>query len=78
MKVFASGGEVHSGQMFMRDAVSARGYYRGLYASRGDTTNGDDMIYREAGRRALLQLSRKGERVADGYTGTLDIGVHPS
>jgi len=80
MKLFVSGSEVHTGQVFMKDAVSARVYSRAAYGSRGqaDTTNSDDMIYREAGRRALLHLRRKGDRVVDGYTGTLDIGVRPS
>jgi protocatechuate 3,4-dioxygenase beta subunit len=80
MKVFVSGDEVHTGQVFMTDAVSAKVYSRGIYAPRGqaDTTNSEDMIYGEAGRRALLSLRRKGDRVADGYTGTLNIGVHPS
>jgi protocatechuate 3,4-dioxygenase beta subunit len=79
MKVFVSGNEVHTGQVFMKDAVSAKVYSRGIYASRGqaDMTNAEDSIYREAGRRALLHLRRKGDRVADGYTGTLDIGVNP-
>jgi protocatechuate 3,4-dioxygenase beta subunit len=80
MKVFISGNEVHTGQVFMRDAVSAKVYRRGIYAPRGqaDTTNSEDMIYREAGRRALLALRRKGDRVTEGYTGTLNIGVDPS
>jgi protocatechuate 3,4-dioxygenase beta subunit len=80
MKVFVSGNEVHTGQVFMRDAVSAKVYRRGIYAQRGqsDMSNSDDMIYREAGRRALLSLRRKGDRLADGYTGTLYIGVNPS
>jgi protocatechuate 3,4-dioxygenase beta subunit len=80
MKVFVSGNEVHTGQVFMRDAVSAKVYSRGIYAPRGqaDTTNSEDTIYAEAGRRALLHLRRKGDRIADGYTGTLDIGVNPS
>jgi len=80
MKVFVSGNEVHTGQVFMRDAVSAKVYGRSVYAPRGqaDTTNSEDMIYSEAGRRALLSLRRKGDRVADGYTGTLNIGVDPS
>jgi protocatechuate 3,4-dioxygenase beta subunit len=80
MKVFVSGKEVHTGQVFMKDSVSARVYSRGIYASRGqaETTNSEDSIYSEAGRRALLSLRRKGDRVADGYTGTLNIGVEPS
>jgi protocatechuate 3,4-dioxygenase beta subunit len=80
LKVFVSGQEVHTGQVFMKDEVSACVYNRGIYKSRGqaDTTNSEDMIYAEAGRRALLSLRRKGERVADGYTGKLSIGVNPS
>jgi protocatechuate 3,4-dioxygenase beta subunit len=80
MKVFVSGQEVHTGQVFMKDAVSAKVYSRGTYASRGqaETTNSEDSIYGEAGRRALLALRRKGDRIVDGYTGTLNIGVEPS
>jgi protocatechuate 3,4-dioxygenase beta subunit len=80
MKVFVSGQEVHTGQVFMKDSVSARVYSRGIYASRGqaETTNSEDNIYSEAGRRALLALRLKGDRVVDGYTGTLNIGVEPS
>jgi hypothetical protein len=64
----------------MKDAISARVYNRGIYASRGqaDTTNSEDSIYSRAGRRALLALRRKGDRIVDGYIGTLDIGVEPS
>ena len=80
MKVFVSGQEIHTGQVFMRDAISARVYSRGIYASRGqaDTTNSEDNIYSAAGGRALLALRRKGDRIVDGYTGTLNIGVDPS
>jgi protocatechuate 3,4-dioxygenase beta subunit len=80
MKVFVSGKEIHTGQVFMKDAISARVYNRGIYASRGqaDTTNSEDSIYSRAGRRALLALRRKGDRIVDGYIGTLDIGVEPS
>jgi hypothetical protein len=41
-------------------------------------TNREDMIYREAGSRALLDLHRKGSRISAGYTGSLTIGVNPS
>jgi protocatechuate 3,4-dioxygenase beta subunit len=80
MKVFVSGREIHTGQVFMKDAISARVYSRGIYASRGqaDTTNSEDSIYSAAGGRALLALRRKGDRIVDGYTGTLNIGVKPS
>jgi hypothetical protein len=80
MKVFVSGQEIHAGQVFMKHAISARVYGRGVYASRGkaDTTNSEDSIYSAAGGRALLALRRKGDRIVDGYTGTLNIGVKPS
>jgi hypothetical protein len=80
MKVFVSGQEIHTGQVFMKDVISARVYSRGVYASRGqaDTTNSEDSIYSAAGRRALLALRRKGDRIVDGYIGTLNIGVEPS
>jgi protocatechuate 3,4-dioxygenase beta subunit len=80
MKVFVSGREIHTGQVFLKDAISARVYSRGIYASRGsaDTTNSEDSIYSAAGGRALLALRRKGDRIVDGYTGTLNIGVDPS
>jgi protocatechuate 3,4-dioxygenase beta subunit len=80
MKVFVSGHEIHTGQVFMKDTISARVYSRGVYAPRGqaDTTNSEDSIYSAAGGRALLALRRKGDRIVDGYTGTLNIGVKPS
>jgi protocatechuate 3,4-dioxygenase beta subunit len=61
MKVFVSGNEVHTGQVFFREAVKRKVYAQGAYAARGqeDTTNGQDGIYGEAGfaraRRAQAQ-----------------------
>ena len=80
MKVFAGGDEVHTGQVFFREAVQHKVYAQGRYAARGDadTGNGEDMIHGEAGSRALLALRRKGDRIADGYTGSLVVGVNPS
>jgi protocatechuate 3,4-dioxygenase beta subunit len=80
MKVFVSGDEVHTGQVFFRRAALRAVYSQGRYAARGqaDMTNREDMIYREAGSRALLDLHRKGSRIAAGYTGSLTIGVNPS
>ena len=80
MKVFVSGDEVHTGQVFFRRAATRAVYGQGRYAARGqaDMTNREDMIYREAGSRALLDLRRKGSRIAAGYTGSLTIGVNPS
>ena len=64
MKVFVGGDEVHTGQVFFRPAVTRTVYGQGAYAARGqqDTSNAADMIYREAGTRALVSLKRKGRR----------------
>jgi protocatechuate 3,4-dioxygenase beta subunit len=76
MKVFVSGDEVHTGQVFFRPAVTKTVYSSGVYKSRGqaDTSNSADSIYREAGARALCSLTRKGS----GYSGTMTIGVDVS
>jgi protocatechuate 3,4-dioxygenase beta subunit len=76
MKVFVSGDEVHTGQVFFRPAVTKTVYAAGVYKSRGqqDTSNSADSIYREAGARALCALTRKG----GGYSGTMTIGVEAS
>ena len=80
MKVFVSGDEVHTGQVFFRASAKHAVYAQGRYAARGqsDTSNRADGIYRQAGSRALLDLRRKGSRVSAGYTGSLVIGVSPS
>ena len=80
MKVFVSGDEVHTGQVFFRRSATRAVYGQGRYAARGqaDMTNREDMIYREAGSRALLDLRRKGSRISAGYTGSLTIGVNRS
>ena len=80
MKVFVSGREVHTGQVFFRRAVLRTVYAQGVYRSRGqaDTTNASDNIYDEAGSRALLAMKRKGATVSSGYTGSLTVGVNPS
>ena len=80
MKVFVSGDEVHTGQVFFRPAVTRTVYGQGVYASRGqaDTSNSGDGIYREAGARALCSLKRKGSLVSSGYTGSMTIGVDAS
>jgi protocatechuate 3,4-dioxygenase beta subunit len=73
MKVFAGGDEVHTGQVFFRPAVTRAVYAQGAYAARGqqDTANAADMIYRQAGARALMALKRR----AGDYTGSMTIGV---
>jgi protocatechuate 3,4-dioxygenase beta subunit len=80
MKVFVSGNEVHTGQVFFRPATTRKVYAQGAYRSRGqqDTSNTGDMIYRDAGARALLTLTRKGKLIGSGYNGRLTVGVNPS
>jgi hypothetical protein len=80
VKVFVSGNELHTGQLFFRPAALRTIYAQGTYASRGqaDTTNSSDGIYGQAGPRSLLALRRKGSSVSGGYTGTLSLGVKRS
>jgi protocatechuate 3,4-dioxygenase beta subunit len=77
MKVSVGGNEVHTGQVFFRQAVQRNVYRQGAYASRGlaDTTNASDSIYRQAGAQALMSLTRRGSLIASGYTGRLTVGV---
>ena len=77
MKVFVGGDEVHTGQVFFRQAVQRTVYAQDAYASRGvaDTSNAADNIYGSAGTRALMSLTRNGSSVASGYTGRMTIGV---
>ncbi|MDP9345339.1 MAG: hypothetical protein M3P44_06410 [Actinomycetota bacterium] len=75
MKVFVSGSEVHTGQVFFRPSVLRSVYTQGVYARRGqnDTSNASDGIYRQAGARAIVPLARRGATVAAG-----PVGVDPS
>jgi protocatechuate 3,4-dioxygenase beta subunit len=80
MKVFVGGNEVHTGQVFFRQATNRSVYAQGSYRSRGtnDTTNGSDSVYGEAGSRALLTVSRKGSLISKGLNGSMVIGVNRS
>lgn len=80
MKVFVSGDEVHTGQVFFRPATLKKVYAQGAYKTRGqaDTSNASDSIYHQAGARALVSLSRKGKSVSSGYNGALTVGVDVS
>ena len=71
LKVHVGGNEVHTGQLFFRDSVSAAVYATRHYRSRGeaDTTNAEDMIY-EAASRVRLRRRRAG-----GYVGHMALGV---
>jgi protocatechuate 3,4-dioxygenase beta subunit len=78
MKVFVPGDEVHSGQVFFRPALTRAVYGQGVYAARGeqDTSNAADMIYRQAGSRALIALKRKAASVSGGYAGSMTVAVN--
>jgi protocatechuate 3,4-dioxygenase beta subunit len=80
MKVFVSGDEVHTGQVFFGASAKHAVYAQGRYAARGqsETSNRADGIYRQAGSRAVLDLHRKASLISAGYTGSLVIGVNPS
>ena len=80
MKVFVSGNEVHTGQVFFQPAMTRKVYAQGAYRSRGnaDTSNSADSIYRDAGARAIVSLTRKGKLIGSGLNGRLTIGVRPS
>src|SRR3954454_23610001 len=80
MKVFVSGDEVHTGQVFFRPATTRKVYAQGAYRSRGnaDTSNSADSIYRDAGARAIVPLTRKGRLIRSGFNGRMTVGVRPS
>ena len=73
VKVHVGGEEVHSGQLYFDDAVTAAVHRRAPYSSHGEpsTTNASDGIYAAGGQESTLALSRRGE----GYTGRLTLGV---
>jgi hypothetical protein len=77
VKVFVSGSELHTGQLFFRPSVLGTIYGQGAYASRGkaDTSNSSDGIYGQAGTSSLLAMKRKGASVSGGYTGSMTLGV---
>jgi protocatechuate 3,4-dioxygenase beta subunit len=78
MKVFVSGNEIHTGQIFFPTAVMRSVYGHGRYAARGtvSSANTRDAIYRQAGARAVLGMRGKGDGAGDGYNGSLTIGVN--
>lgn len=73
VKVDVGGGEVHTGQLYFDDEMTAAVHRRAPYSSRGQpsTTNASDAIYPAGGRQSTLALTRRGE----GYTGRLTLGV---
>jgi protocatechuate 3,4-dioxygenase beta subunit len=71
LKVHVGGNEVHTGQLFFRDSISATVYRTRHYRSRGEaeTSNAEDMIYESASRLALRR------RRAGGYLGRMTLNV---
>jgi protocatechuate 3,4-dioxygenase beta subunit len=79
VKVHVAGNTVHTGQLFFHDATSDKVYATANYRSHGqpDTTNADDMIYRQAGgSAALVSLRRRsGTSLARGFNGSAVLAV---
>jgi protocatechuate 3,4-dioxygenase beta subunit len=73
VKVHAGGEEVHTGQLYFDDDVSAAVYRKAPYESRGEptTTNSTDGVYANGGDQSVLALTKDG----DGYVGRLALGV---
>ena len=77
MKVHAGGDEVHTGQVFFSERITAAVYRQAPYARRGqsDTPHSRDNIYEQAGgSSAELKLTRRTGGLR-GYVGTIAIGV---
>jgi protocatechuate 3,4-dioxygenase beta subunit len=74
VKVHVGGSVVHTGQLFFPDALTNEVYKARPYAARGNpsTTNAQDSIYVNGGKRGLLALKKNGA----GYVGTIAMGVH--
>jgi protocatechuate 3,4-dioxygenase beta subunit len=74
VKVHAGGRVVHTGQLFFPDALTEQVYKAAPYAARGNpsTTDAQDSIYVNGGRRGLLALKKSGTS----YIGTIAMGVH--
>ena len=74
VKVHVGGSVVHTGQFFFPDALTQQVYKAAPYAARGNpsTTNAQDSIFVNGGKRGLLALRKSGA----GYVGTIAMGVH--
>jgi protocatechuate 3,4-dioxygenase beta subunit len=76
IKVHVGGSVVHTGQLFFNDVTSDAVYRTAKYEGRGepDTSNAQDMIYRQAGgSKAQLHLSKRS--AGRGYVGSIAVGV---
>jgi protocatechuate 3,4-dioxygenase beta subunit len=74
VKVHVGGSEVHTGQLYFEDSVTARvNRASSPYNSRGapDTTNAADSIFAQGGDESTVALQKRGS----GYVGRLSLGV---
>jgi protocatechuate 3,4-dioxygenase beta subunit len=76
VKVHAGGNVVHTGQLFLPDAVSASVYRTGAYAAHGqqNVRNSNDNIFIQAGRgKAVMTMRNRGSK---GYVGSMVMVVN--
>jgi protocatechuate 3,4-dioxygenase beta subunit len=75
VKVHVSGNVVHTGQLYVPDAMTDTVYRRAPYSARGsrDVRNASDSIYRSGGKRSTLSVKRNSAGV---YVATITMGVH--
>lgn len=76
VKVALAGNVVHTGQLYFPDKVTDAVFRRDPYNRRPNRSprNAGDSIYRNGGRRSLLQVRRNGA----GYVGSIAMGVQRS
>ena len=77
MKVSVGGNEVHTGQIFFNEQITAQVYKQAPYSSRGqyDTPHARDNIYEQAGGSTAQVKLAKRTGGLKGYVGTIAIGV---
>jgi hypothetical protein len=77
MKVHVGGKEVHTGQIFFIEKITAAVYKQAPYASRGtyDTPHSSDTIYEQAGGSSAQVKLAKRSGGLKGYVGTIAIGI---
>jgi protocatechuate 3,4-dioxygenase beta subunit len=73
VKVHLGGNVVHTGQLYLSDAMTDVVYQKLPYSKRPgrDVRNADDAIFRNGGSKSVLRLRRSGS----GYVGSLTMGV---
>ena len=76
VKVHVRGNVVHTGQLYFPDRVTDAAYGKAPYTNRPnrDVRNADDVVFRNGGKRSLLDLRRN----AAGYVGSIRMGVRRS